>query len=98
MKSHKGYDPYDLIMDIRQFSHSKDADSFWKSLDDNEVISNYRVNLQLVSTINISEGVFKRELLQGTNRKEVVRSLREIVGLAPASKKFTFGNIRRPRS
>ena len=35
MKSHKGYDPYDLIMDIRQFSHSKDADSFWKSLDDN---------------------------------------------------------------
>ena len=98
MKSHKGYDPYDLIMDIRQFSHSKDADSFWKSLDDNEVISNYRVNLQLVSTINISEGVFKRELLQGTNRKEAVRSLREIVGLAPASKKFTFGNIRRPRS
>ena len=98
MKSHKGYDPYDLIMDIRQFSHSKDADSFWKSLDDNDVISNYRVNLQLVSTINISEGVFKRELLQGTNRKEVVRSLREIVGLTPASKKFTFGNIRRPRS
>ena len=95
-KTHIG--PYDLIMDIRQFSHSKDADSFWKSLDDNEVISNYRVNLQLVSTINISEGVFKRELLQGTNRKEVVRSLREIVGLTPASKKFTFGNIRRPRS
>ena len=98
MKSHEPYDPNDLTLDIRQFSHEKDADSFWKSLDDNEVISNYRVNLQLVSAINVSPGVFKKELLRGSDRKGVVKSLREIVGLVSSSKKFTFGNIRRPRS
>ena len=98
MKSREPYDPVDLIMDIRQFNREKGSDPFWESLDDNELISNYRVNLQLVSTINVSPGVFKRELLKGTDRKGVVKSLREIVGLVSSSKKFTFGNIRRPRS
>ena len=98
MKSREPYDPVDLIMDIRQFNREKGSDPFWESLDDNELISNYRVNLQLVSTINVSPGIFKRELLKGTDRKGVVKSLREIVGLVSSSKKFTFGNIRRPRS
>ena len=98
MKSREPYDPVDLIMDIRQFDREKGADPFWESLDNNELISNYRVNLQLVSTINVSPGVFKRELLKGSDRKGVVKSLREIVGLVSSSKKFTFGNIRRPRS
>lgn len=98
MKSHESYDPNNLVMDIRQFSCGENADPFWKSLDNNELISNYRVNLQLVSTINVSPGVFKRELLRGSDRKGVIKSLREIVGLIPSSKKFTFGNIRRPRS
>lgn len=98
MKSHESYDPNNLVMDIRQFSCGENADPFWKNLDNNELISNYRVNLQLVSTINVSPGVFKRELLRGSDRKGVIKSLREIVGLIPSSKKFTFGNIRRPRS
>lgn len=98
MKSHESYDPNNLVMDIRQFSCGENVDPFWKSLDNNELISNYRVNLQLVSTINVSPGVFKRELLRGSDRKGVIKSLREIVGLIPSSKKFTFGNIRRPRS
>ena len=98
MKSHESYDPNNLVMDIRQFSCGENTDPFWKSLDNNELISNYRVNLQLVSTINVSPGVFKRELLRGSDRKGVIKSLREIVGLIPSSKKFTFGNIRRPRS
>ena len=98
MKSREPYDPVDLIMDIRQFDREKGTDPFWESLDNNELISNYRVNLQLVSTINVSPGVFKRELLKGSDRKGVVKSLREIVGLVSSSKKFTFGNIRRPRS
>ena len=98
MKSREPYDPVNLITDIRQFDREKGSDPFWESLDDNELISNYRVNLQLVSTINVSPGVFKRELLKGSDRKTVVKSLREIVGLVSSSKKFTFGNIRRPRS
>ena len=98
MKSHESYDPNNLVMDIRQFSCGENTDPFWKSLDNNELISNYRVNLQLVSTINVSPGIFKRELLRGSDRKGVIKSLREIVGLIPSSKKFTFGNIRRPRS
>lgn len=98
MKSREPYDPVNLITDIRQFDREKGSDPFWESLDDNELISNYRVNLQLVSTINVSPGVFKRELLKGADRKGVVKSLREIVGLVSSSKKFTFGNIRRPRS
>ena len=98
MKSKEPYDPFDLILDIRRFSHEENKDPLWESLDDNEVISNYRVNLQLVSTIEVSEKVFARELLRGTNRKEIIKSLREIVGIDSASKKFSFGNIRRPRS
>lgn len=57
-----------------------------------------QINLQLISTLSLSEKNLRDHIITGKDDYLMNRSVREILGLAPSSKKFQFGNIKRPRA
>lgn len=57
----------------------------------------YRINVQLVSTVPCGESYISKLLTTGRNSNSVYQSVRSILGLNNTLQKFTFGNLKRPR-
>lgn len=57
----------------------------------------FRVNIQVVSTIPVARDIFDSNFVKSRESLTVYNKLREILGLSTDKKGFVFGNIKRPR-
>ncbi len=64
-------------------------------LSDQEI--QFRVNMQVVSTIPVARDVFKGSYTKSRESLTVYNKLRELLGLSTDKKSFVFGNVKRPR-
>lgn len=64
---------------------------------DSEAEKQFRINMQLVGSIEVSDSHFEAALVRGRDSKVSRKLVEEAVGLQEANSSFVFGNIKRPR-
>ena len=77
-------------------SDATDASSVLKAVRDFE--RQYRINIQLTSTIPVSEKHLRAVTCKGRNSKVITEAVEVAVGLRKEKKEFVFGNIKSPKS
>ena len=85
--------PEDLIYESRCMNN--DIDCIHKAVKENE--RQYLINCQLVSTIACDYSVFVKNTECGHNNTELIKTLKEAIGLVQTSKKYEFGSIKKIR-
>ena len=73
-----------------------DASLILKAVRTNE--RQYRINIQLTSTIPVSEKHLKAVTCKGRNAKVITESVEIALGLRKEKKEFVFGNIKSPKN
>jgi len=57
----------------------------------------YRINLQIVSIIKVSDKHIEAVTVKGRDSVVVQKAIREAIGMSSSKEAFVFGNIKRPR-
>lgn len=88
-------DPLDLVFISRKMKNEK-INPLLKIILDNE--KQYSVNVQLISSIPCDPTYVEGYIVKGGATNSLHKTIREAIGLDTQSKKFVFGNIKRPRA
>ena len=87
-------EPSDLIFTSRKMKNEK-SNPLFKDIVENE--KQFSVNIQLISPIPCDPSYIEGYIVKGENTNSLHKTIREAIGLDNQSKKFIFGNIKRPR-
>jgi 5'-3' exonuclease len=86
----------EALIDQSRNSQTLNESAILKAVKSNE--RQYRINIQLTSTIPVSEKHLKLVTARGRNSSVITEAVEIALGLRKEKKEFVFGNIKSPKS
>lgn len=86
----------DSLIDLSCNKEAMEASSVLRAIRENE--KQYRINIQLTSTIPVSEKHLRSVTCKGRNSTVITEAVEIAVGLRKEKREFVFGNIKSPKA